>query len=150
MKFNSVDEILDYAIKREEGAVEFYSELAKSARNQSMKEVFEDFSNEEAGHKEKLKAIKSGKLLAGSSSRVVDLQIAESAPDVKPTADMTYQQALTVAMKREKESFKLYNDLALVTDDDAARGTLLMLAQEEAKHKLRFEIEYDEYVLKEN
>jgi len=30
------------------------------------------------------------------------------------------------------------------------KATLLVLAQEEAKHKLRFEIEYDEHYLTEN
>ena len=43
-----------------------------------------------------------------------------------------------------------YSDLAAATEDDSVRTTLLALAQEEAKHKLRFEIEYDEHVLTEN
>jgi hypothetical protein len=30
------------------------------------------------------------------------------------------------------------------------RNIFLALAQEESKHKLRFEIEYDEFVLREN
>lgn len=150
MKFNSVDELLDFAIDREEEAAKFYEDLSKTAKNESMKKVFTDFSKEELGHKQKLSSIKEGKLLASASSKVMDLQIAESTPNVKPGPDMTYQQALTVAMKREKESYKLYNDLALLTDDDGVRGTLLMLAQEEAKHKLRFEIEYDENILTEN
>jgi rubrerythrin len=53
-------------------------------------------------------------------------------------------------MKEEKAAFKLYSDLAARTDDAAAKEVLLMLAQEEAKHKLRFEIEYDDNILKEH
>ena len=64
--------------------------------------------------------------------------------------DLDYQQALIVAMKKEKAAFKLYSDLAASTDDENLRTILLGLAQEEAKHKLRFEIEYDEQFLSEN
>ena len=37
-----------------------------------------------------------------------------------------------------------------VAPDEDLRGLLLSLAQEEAKHKLRFEIEYDDRILTEN
>ena len=40
--------------------------------------------------------------------------------------------------------------MASATDDPGLKATLLGLAQEEAKHKLRFEIEYDDEILKEN
>ena len=54
------------------------------------------------------------------------------------------------AMKEEKAAFRLYSDLADRTDNAAAKEVLLMLAQEEAKHKLRFEIEYDDNILREH
>jgi rubrerythrin len=41
-------------------------------------------------------------------------------------------------------------NLADATDNAAVRDLFLVLAQEEAKHKLRFELEYDEHILKEN
>jgi len=53
-------------------------------------------------------------------------------------------------MKQEKAAFKLYSNLADKTDDDNLKALFLTLAQEEAKHKLRFEVEYDEVILKEN
>ena len=53
-------------------------------------------------------------------------------------------------MKKEKAAFRLYSDLAAKTDDANRKETMLGLAQEEAKHKLRFEVEYDEFVLTEN
>ena len=63
---------------------------------------------------------------------------------------MTYQDALILAMKKEKYAFKLYTNLADYAKAENLKNIFLMLAQEEAKHKLRFEIEYDEFVLKEN
>ena len=42
------------------------------------------------------------------------------------------------------------DDLAERVDDENLKNLMLGLAQEEAKHKLRFEIEYDERILGEN
>lgn len=63
---------------------------------------------------------------------------------------MTYEVALKVAMAREKAAFKLYSRLADSTDNVQMKEIFQFLAQEESKHKLRFELEYDEYVLREN
>ena len=68
----------------------------------------------------------------------------------KQAAELDYQQALILAMKKEKAAFKLYHDLAAKVEDDSIKDLFLGLAQEEAKHKLRFEIEYDEVILKDN
>jgi rubrerythrin len=62
---------------------------------------------------------------------------------------MNYQDALVLAMKKEKAAFRLYLDLANEVQSEDQKDLFLALAQEEAKHKLRFEIEYDEVVLKE-
>jgi rubrerythrin len=63
---------------------------------------------------------------------------------------MSYQEALIVAMKKEKSAFKLYSDLAKIAPTGDMKDLFNGLAMEESKHKLRFEIEYDEYVLKDN
>ena len=147
---NTVEEILDLAVVKEEEAAAFYQELAQKAEPPHMRQVFLDFAREEMGHKSKLLAIKQGKILFARPEKVMDLKIADYVVDVAPTEDFSYQQALIVAMKREKASFKLYRDLAERTDSAEVRDVFLSLAQEEAKHKLRFELEYDEYVLSED
>jgi len=146
----SVNEILDFAIKREEEAVKFYKGLTRKVDRLWMKETLADFAREEQGHKAKLRAVKKGKLLLSATEKVADLKISDYLVDVEPTRDMNYQQILILAMKKEKAAFKLYTDLAASTDSAELRVTLLSLANEEAKHKLRLEIEYDDYVMKEN
>ena len=89
-------------------------------------------------------------MTAPPTEKVLDLKIGEYLVDGDLDADMDYQQALIVAMKKEKVAFRIYTDLASVADDQSVRNLLLSLAQEEAKHKLRFEVEYDELILKEN
>ncbi len=149
-QWKSVDEVLDFAIGQEEQAHDFYMELAGKMQRGWMKEIFEHFAQEENGHKRKLLEIKSGKLLTGSSKKVLDLKLSEYLTDVEPGPEMDYQEALVVAMKKEKKAFKMYSDIAEATDDENLKVTFTMLAQEEAKHKLRFEVEYDDVIMSEN
>jgi rubrerythrin len=85
-----------------------------------------------------------------SEKKVLDLKIGDHLVEIDLDSSLDYQQALIVAMKAEKAAYKLYNDLASTTDDPTVKALFLSLAQEEAKHKLRFEIEYDEVILTEN
>jgi rubrerythrin len=147
--FGSVDELLDFAIEKEEEAAQFYTDLAGKMDKPHMKQVFTDFAGEEKKHKEKVMGIKEGKLLLPVKEKVMDLKIAEYVVDVEASPDMDYQAALIMAMKKEKASFKLYNDLAAQTDNETVRSTMLIMAQEEAKHKMRLEIEYDDNFLDE-
>lgn len=149
-ELDSVDEMLDFAIEREEESIQFYNELANRMESPSIRKIFEDFSREENGHKKKLLAIKDHNLLSPSVQKIVDLKISDYMVDVKPSQDIDFQHALILAMEREKSAFRLYSDLAETTDNADLRTTLLMLAQEEARHKLRFEIEYDEHFQSEN
>jgi rubrerythrin len=148
MEKTTLDEILDFAIAEEAASNKFYTRLAARMDNDAMRRAFEDFANEELAHKAKLEGIKKGGSLAAGP--VADLKIADYVVEVRPRPDMDYQDALILAMKKEKAAFRLYNALAATTDDRTLRDTFLSLAQEEAKHKLRFEIEYDQVVLKED
>ncbi len=150
MKFESVDKILDFAISQEEKAVELYTDLASRLAPKHMKDIFMAFAEEERGHKAKLLLVKDGEQMLFAEQQVLNLKIGEYLEDVTVTGDLDYQQALVVAMKAEKNAYRMYEGLASTTDDPALKSTLLALAQEEAKHKLRFEIEYDDNILKEN
>jgi len=149
-EFSSINDILDFAIKEEEGAYAFYTELAGKMEKPWMKEVFLEFAEEEKGHKEKLLNVKEGKEVVSSFEKVMDLKIGDYLIDVEPKKDMDYQHALVLAMKKEKAAFKLYTNLAERTNDNNLKNLFRALAQEEAKHKLRFEIEYDDHVLQWN
>lgn len=149
-QWNSADEILDFAIKNEEGAAEFYTDLAEKSDTPSMRKVFEDFAREEQGHKAKLLGVKKSGKMQSASKVVLDLKIGDYLVEPDPGPHLDVQQALILAMKQEKAAFKLYTDLAAAAPDEELRGLLLSLAQEEAKHKLRFEIEYDDRILTEN
>ncbi len=150
-KFSSVEDVLDFAIANEIEANELYTELAGRMKNPAMARVFEEFALEELGHKAKLEAVKTGEFVVTEQLGAVEnLEIADYMVDVEPRPDMDYADALILAMKKEKAAYRLYLDLAAVAESKELTDLFLMLAQEEARHKLRFEIEYDDEILKED
>ncbi len=149
-KFESVNEILDFAIEQEQKAIDFYTELTENARTEDMKLVFEEFIKEEISHKARLMQIKTDGIMTLQEYKLKDLKIADYIVAEKSNNTLTYEQALRLAMNREKASFKLYTALSEKVADSNLKKIFQLLAIEESKHKLRFELEYDEYVLREN
>ena len=146
----TVDGILDFAIRGEEESIQFYTDLGQKAVRPCMEQIFLEFAEEEKKHKAKLLAVKAGKQLQPVARKIQSLNIADYLVDVQPSPNMDYQAALIVAMKKEKGAFMLYSKLASLASDAGLQALLNSLAQEEAKHKLRFEVEYDQVVLKDN
>lgn len=149
-KFKTIDEVLIFAMKSEQEAVDFYNQLASQMHNQEMKETFLQFAREEVAHKARLQKIKDERLFDLVDETVQDLQISDYVVNVKPRPNMKYDEALVLAMKKEKAAFKLYTNLAKRTDNAEIKAVFNSLAVEESKHKLRFELEYDEFVMREN
>ena len=147
---NSVDAILDFVIEKEEGAVQFYLEWSKKVERESIGKVLEGFAEEEKKHKALITDVKNGKKIAPTQEGIANLKISDYLADVEPSGDMDYQNALMVAMQREKAAFKLYSDLGKAASDGNVKNLFLALAEEEAKHKLRLEIIYDEEILADN
>lgn len=149
-EFRSVDDILDFAMNSEQEAVDFYNSLAESTQNEEMQKIFNQFAQEEISHKARIRKIKEEGTYEISRERLRNLKVSDYMVNVKPTPDMSYPDALVLAMNKEKAAFRLYMDLSEQTDQQEMKDLFLTLAQEESKHKLRFELEYDEYVLREN
>lgn len=147
---NSVDEILDYAIDQEQQAADFYADLAGRAEKAGMKDILLDFAAEEQGHKERLLAVKAGDHELTPEQEILDLKISDYLVEIDAKENISYQDALIVAMKRERAAFQLYSDMAARVPEGHLKEVLEGLAKEEAKHKLFFESEYDERVLQDN
>ncbi|MCF7957402.1 MAG: ferritin family protein [Phycisphaerae bacterium] len=153
VNFNTIDEILDYAIDQERQAYDFYMNLAGRTENKQLKQAFEDFAHEEKAHVAILESVKKNKNLMPDTAKVSDLKIADYSVDVDESdlldgADL--QKVYILAMKKEKAAYKMYSDLAMACDDENCKKALESLAQEEARHKLHIEIEYDEHFFSEN
>ena len=147
MAFANIDEILDYAIAKEEEAAALYTKLAERAERPGMRSTFLEFAREEHDHRRYLEGIRAGELPALTIRQVQGLGIAEQLEEPAQDADMTYAEALAFAIKAEQAAHELYTGLAETTDDPNLAAVFTALASEEAEHKRRFELEYDEVVL---
>ena len=75
--FKDINEILDFAIQAEQGAVNLYTGLAEKSLVNEMKIVFMDFAKEEMGHKARLLKIKEEGIVDLPSEKVNDLKISD-------------------------------------------------------------------------
>ncbi len=147
---NTVDEILDYAIDQEQQAADFYASFAARAEKAGMKKMLLEFAEEEKSHKERLLAVKTGERKLTPEKEVLDLKVSNYLVEVDASDKISYQDALIVAMKRERAAFELYSDMAEKITDANLKQVFVGLAKEEAKHKLFFETEYEKHVLMHN
>jgi len=146
----SVEEVLDFAISREQEAVDFYTKLSEIAPGKQLQDLMRDYAKEEQRHKDKLLAVKTGGVLDNAHKRPLDLKMADYLADVEETPEMTYQDALIIAMKREQLAFRLYTDMAEKVEDPELKSLFESLAREEASHKNYFESEYDDKIYTDN
>jgi len=145
--FKSVEEILEFAIGEEEAAAELYAEMARRATDPRMRQVWESFSREEEEHKRKLENVKIEYQEDFPAERIAEMSRGDFEVDETPDPGMDYAKALRLVMQQEVAAFRLYTRLAALAaaaENQKLRGLFLGLAQEEANHKLHFEVEYDE------
>lgn len=141
-RFKSVSDVLDFAIAREVEAHDFYVNLAPMVTRPDVRKAVEGFAVDELQHRIRLEALKATET-SFIKEEAGSLGVAETLREARPHAAMTYRELLALAMQREKAAFRLYTNLASIATNPVLRDTLLKLAQEEAHHKLRLEIEYE-------
>lgn len=150
-KFGTIEEILEFAISREEEAYEFYTALAAWVKNPTIGLIFEKFAEEELGHKAQLELemMKEGTVVA-TELKISGLRTEDYLVNVEFGPDMDYKEMLALAVQKERRSFRLYVDMATIVEKGPRREALLSLAEEEARHMARFQVIYDDVVLEES
>jgi len=148
MSFNSVDEILDFAIQGEKEAVDFYSEAAEKVTLRGAQVVLKEFATEEKNHVEWLTKFKTdrAKIENPQPIAIQDLKRSDYLVELEFKEDMDPVELFRLAMKREEKATKLYTDLGQQTTDTASKELFQMLAKEESKHKNSLETVYDDFM----
>ncbi len=143
-EMTTIEEILEFAIARESEAAHFYMAMADKVSVPSTVAFFEDLVSEELEHKSRLEleVMKEGIVAAtvgvlpetsGGGAPISPAQVAEQ---------MVYTEALTLAIQKERRSFRLYVRLAGLVSDEGLRETLAALAEQEASHLVALEEQY--------
>ncbi len=148
MNFNSIEEIISYAIEREKEAAEFYEDVSRQEPFSGARETLEGFSNEERKHQAMLEnfADNKEKITEYEYKWIPDMKRSDYMVDIEYEKGMHYTDILRLAMKREEKALQLYNFLMSKTDDNNFTKLFKLLAQEEAKHKKILETLYDDFM----
>jgi rubrerythrin len=144
---HSVDDVVSFAIEKEEKAMEFYRQCADRAKNPGIKEFFREMVAEEQKHRDMLKDLDSLKLDEVKLKQVENLKISDYLVDVPFSEDISYQEALIVAMKKEEKALAFYSAWKNKCMSEKASKLFQVLANEEEKHKRKLERLYDEEIL---
>jgi rubrerythrin len=110
--------------------------------------MFEELAEQEQKHRQILGGVEKKDVSEYKLKKIPNLKIGDFVEKEEFSPDMDYASALRLAIKREEFSLRLYNQMAERGDDPELKRLFSVLAQEESKHKLRLETEYDENVLK--
>ncbi len=143
------DEVIRFAVQREEEAADSYGKMARQSRSQSARKLLLELREEEMRHKKILLGL-TPKKVKTSGKAVQDLKISDYLLDEPLLPDMTFQDLLIYAAKKEKKSVDLYSCLAFKTDSKDEKKLWQFLAKQELSHKLRLELEYDKEILWED
>ena len=147
MEPNNFKEVVTFAIRKEAEAYNLYTTYSQLAKNQGIKVMFEELAGQEQKHREILQGVEKKDVSEYKLEKIPDMKISDFIDEQEFSPDMDYASALRFAIKREEFAHRLYNLMAEKADDPEIKKLFSALAQEESKHKLRLETEYDENVL---
>lgn len=149
MGFEKFEDVRDFAIRKEEEAIKLYLHAQYMTKHSSSQKMFEELATMEKGHKRRLQEMEVENVAESEIEDVPDLKISDYLVEVDFSPDLSYQEILTLAMKREESSIKLYTNMKKKFGNPNLNKLLDKLIREEKKHKLRLEKEYDERILTE-
>ena len=149
MNFESLNDVLTFAIRREHDARELYLMFRNMVKDAGAKALLEDLANQELGHKQLLEnALKKGNVeLIGGKKEVRDLHLSDYmvTEDIGPGSSP--QNVMLYAMKKEQEAYNMYHMLVGNYEGTEIEELFSRLAQQELHHKEILEREYEEHFM---
>lgn len=146
MNFESIHKLLLFAISKEQASRQFYLELAGQMNDMVSRRMFEAVARQEEKHEEmlKLEVFKQGHTLSALNDEAAAEYDWQEHLELEGDAmNMNYADVLMVAIQKERAAFQLYTQLISMTEQPEIRKMLLELAEEEMRHVIQFEREYD-------
>ncbi len=150
MGFSTFNDVIVFAIRREEEAAKAYGEMMAMAKEESARKLLLDLQEEEKNHKRVLQGLTEARTTAASGKDVRDLKISDYLVDEPLEPAMNFQDLLIFAAKKEKKAVELYKDLAKEAETKELKRLFEYLEKQEKAHKLRLELEYEKRVLWED
>ena len=150
MEFKDLKEIIDFAIGKEQEAAAFYEDASNEEMRSGTKDMLKEFAQEERKHQKLLEKFISQGIVEGLDDYefkwIGDIKRSDYVDEMEYKKGMLYNELLMLAMKREEKALALYNEMQKNADTEEGRTLFKVLCQEEAKHKLKLETLYDDYM----
>lgn len=148
MHFKTYDEIVDFAIGKEKEAADFYTECAAQEPFSGSKKTLMEMAAEERKHQKMLENLDENRAAIEDYNWkwIPDIKRSDYMVELRYEKGMHYADILRLAMKREEQALKLYNELQGRAKHPEHKKIFKMLCQEEAKHKLFLETLYDDFM----
>jgi rubrerythrin len=148
--FKNMGDIVAFAVEREEEAARGYGRMAALAKSESLRLLLRDLQAEEENHKRLLQNLSSAGTAGLKAVSVPDLKISDYLIEAPLNAEMSLQDLLIFAAKKEQKAVELYSRLlALSATGDQIKLFEFLISQEK-QHKLKLETEYENRMLWEN
>ncbi len=148
--FDDLESAINFALSIIERNYYFFKYWAEKVNRKSIRDALLDWAEEELKHKEVLLKIEHDEEFDDLSIEVPDLKLSDYFKDAEPSEDMTYEEALRIAMKRENVEIETYEYLAEISRSPRVKKMLLNLAADSRQRKLDFEKKYIERFMSEN
>ncbi|HPY96431.1 MAG TPA: ferritin family protein [Candidatus Cloacimonadota bacterium] len=149
MKVNDYNEVIDFAIDKEQEAIDFYTAIKEREKMPNIIKVLGDIIDMERGHINKLEFFKKNIPNIKNIDETKPINLIDYYEEKINYDNLDYIDLLRIAIKREDQSRRLYQELAHNNDEDT-RDLFLLLANEEEMHKQLFEEIYQVFVLVDN
>ena len=148
----TLEQALKLAIEMENESIQIYTSAQEKVRKfPGSKELLKELVNEEKKHKNKILTVvrspEKVREIGSLATTIHDLKIVDWLEDVSLSPEVSYQQILIYAGKREKTTHDFYIWLAKTYQNKDIGKVFAKLAQEELKHKYLLEKEYDDIIL---
>jgi rubrerythrin len=144
------EDIIAFAVAREVEAAAGYEGLMADAETPGLKELFRELRDEERDHKRLLEGLDPAGAGPFEPTAVEDLGLTDGLKAEPPHPDMSFQDALIFAARKEETAIRLYSGLAAKAGKAGDRTLFEFLAGREKLHKLKLETEYEKRVLAED
>ena len=142
--FETYEAILEFGVLKERQANRFYLAMAQRVADEQISRLFEELAAEELQHKAnlELELMKAGRVV-DTAPDTEEIDNADYIISDSSQLDMDFSDVLDLAVAKEDAAFRLYIDMAAKAKSQESRDMLLAMAQEEVRHKMRFETERD-------
>ena len=137
--------ILSIAIQTEINGNEYYQAMGKKVTDPSVKQLFNIMAEESLSHIRKLGAYLKTDEQPIEVDEAIDYQIAETITKPEISEDITFIEAVALAMKKEQEVMDMFNVMAAFNRDAEQKQMFAALAEMAKGHMAKLEELYYDF-----